>query len=60
MNFKKVLTESGERIKRLNIENRKIIVWGMGYIATLYENAFKTAGIKIYAYTSKNAIRGGV
>lgn len=59
MSLKKILIETSEKIKNLDIEKRKIIVWGMGYIAMLYENAFKTAEIKIYAYTSQNATEGG-
>ena len=56
MNFKKMLLEINTKVKGMDIEYRKIIVWGMGYIATLYENAFKAEGVKIYAYTGKNAL----
>lgn len=56
MDFNEILEMTNKKVKRLDAENRKIIVWGMGHVASLNDNAFKTEQINIYAYTSKEVI----
>lgn len=54
MELKSVLTELQERLEGWNIAEREIVVWGMGHTTMLYSNAFKTAKVNIFAYTSKD------
>lgn len=58
MDFNEVLETNSNKVEEMDIENRKIIVWGMGHVASLNDNAFKTEQINIYAYTSKEAAGG--
>ena len=58
MNFEDTLSYIQRKIERLDVENRKIIIWGMGQVASLYDNAYRIEKINIYAYTAKNAEQG--
>lgn len=53
------LSAISRKIEELDVSNRKIIVWGMGHVADLYGNAFRTERIDIFAYTAKGVSEGG-
>lgn len=59
MSFEERLLIIKRKVEKLNVNNRKIIVWGMGHVADLYENAFRTEGIDVFAYTAKGVSDGG-
>lgn len=51
MMFQEEITKLKEKVSKLNIQASDIIVWGMGHISMLYDNAFKIAKVNVSAYT---------
>ena len=50
-----LLSDLKAKVEDLDIANRQIVIWGRGYVSTLYANAFKYEEISIYGYTDNSA-----